>query len=60
MEEDNHERAGGFPGRAGCFWPTQQPRGVADRGEGWYEICYNGDYGDNFIADTVTHWMPLH
>lgn len=28
-------------------------------GEGWYEICYNGDYGDNFINDTVTHWMPL-
>lgn len=27
--------------------------------KGWYELCYNGDYGDNFIADTVTHWMPL-
>lgn len=27
--------------------------------KGWYELCYNGDYGDNFIEDTVTHWMPL-
>lgn len=27
---------------------------------GWYERIYNwDDYGAVWIADTVTHWMPL-